>query len=120
MRAVDEFVIFGGPQADAVATNARVRLGHVCKGLEEVLAVYLGRARVDGLVIGGALLMIQSCLWWLDTIPVKPESVVRIGVGHLVEAIVSPELSSLPCIFHRDTAARLQCIGNVLDILPHP
>ena len=65
------------------------------------------------------LRMIQSLLWRLATIPVQAKFVLRIWVWHLVESIVSPPLSLLPCLLHRRHAFALQTSRSICNSLPY-
>jgi hypothetical protein len=63
--------------------------------------------------------MIQSFLWRLAAIPVQAKFVLGIRIVHLVEAIVSPPLSFLPCLFHRSHTFALQTSRSICNSLPY-
>lgn len=62
--------------------------------------------------------MIQPLLWRLDTIPVKTKSVFRIGIRHLIVAVVSPELPALPRILDWRHALTLELLRHFVNIIP--
>jgi hypothetical protein len=63
--------------------------------------------------------MIQTLLWRLDTIPIKPKPILRIRIRHLIKSIIPPELSAFPYIFYRGNSFLLHTLRNLRDLRPH-
>jgi hypothetical protein len=66
-----------------------------------------------------SLIMIQTLLRRLNSIPVKTKFILWIRIRHLVEPVISPELPAFPHILYRSHTFLLHTLRNLRHLRPH-
>jgi hypothetical protein len=63
--------------------------------------------------------VIETFLRRLDSIPIKTKLILRVGIRHLVEPIISPKLPTFPHILYRSNSFLLHALRDLRDLCPH-